>query len=112
MTYYLVPIPLHKGASQEIVDALISPVFFKHGPPSHLIFDEDQAFHQESDNTLKRVGIKNKTISPYNHGSLKTERHIREMIAKQLTTTVQMWTHCLQACTYAYNSFASPALDG
>ena len=34
------------------------------------------------------------------------------MIGKQLTGTGQMWTHYLQTCTYAYNSFASPALNG
>ena len=32
------------------------------------------------------------------------------MIAKQLTGTGLMWTHYLQTCTYAYNSFASPTL--
>ena len=55
----------------------------------------------------KRLGIKIKTTSPYDHGSLKTERHIRtisEMIAKQLTGMGQMWTHYLQTCTHAYNS--------
>ena len=38
----------------------------------------------------KRLGFKMKTTSPYNHGSLKTKRLIRnigEMIAKQLTGT-------------------------
>ena len=34
------------------------------------------------------------------------------MITKQLTGKGLMWTHYLQACTYAYNSFASPALNG
>ena len=34
------------------------------------------------------------------------------MIARQLTGTSQMWTHYLQACSYAYNSFSSPALRG
>ena len=41
----------------------------------------------------KRLGIKIKTTSLYNHGSLKTERHVRnknEMIGKQLTGTGQM----------------------
>ena len=30
------------------------------------------------------------------------------MITKQLTSTGLMWTHYLQTCTYADNSFASP----
>ena len=63
----------------------------------------------------KRLGIKIKTISPYNLGFLKTERHIRtgsEMIAKQLNGTGQMWIHYLQTCTFAYNIFTYPPLDG
>ena len=58
--------------------------------------------------------IKIKKISPYSHGSLKTERHIRgisELTAEQPPGTGQMWTHYLQTCTYACNSFASPTLD-
>ena len=34
------------------------------------------------------------------------------MTTKQLTATGQMWTNYLKTCTYAYNSFASPALNG
>ena len=61
----------------------------------------------------KKIGIKTKTISPYNHDSLKTERHIRvisEMIAKNVLVW-DKWTHHLQTCTYAYNSFASLSLN-
>ena len=62
----------------------------------------------------KRLGIKIKTMTPYNHGSLKTEWHIRtisEITIKQLTGTGLMWAHYLQTCTYPYSSFASPALN-
>ena len=34
------------------------------------------------------------------------------MIAKQHIWTVLMWTHYFQTCTYAYNSFVSPVLNG
>ena len=39
-------------------------------------------------------------------------RTISEMIAKQLTATELMWAHYLQTCTYVYNSFTSPVLNG
>ena len=61
------------------------------------------------------LGIRLKTISLYNHGSLKIERHIRtisKMISKKLTDTGQMWICYLQTCAYAYNVFASSALNG
>ena len=38
-------------------------------------------------------------MSPYNHGSLKTERHARTMsekIAGQLSDTHQLWRHYLK----------------
>ena len=50
----------------------------------------------------ERLGIKIKSISSYNHGSLKTERHIgtiNVMNTKQLTGTALRWTHYLQTCT-------------
>ena len=33
------------------------------------------------------------------------------MITKQLTGTGKIWTHYLQPCTYAYNSFMRSALN-
>ena len=56
------------------------------------------------DNPKNHTALPYIAISPYNHGSLKAERHIRtisEMIAKQLTGKEQIWTHYLQTCTYA-----------
>ena len=64
---------------------------------------------------FKILNIKIKAISPYNHDSLKNERYIktiREMIAKQVTGTGQMWTYYLQTCAYTYNSFVNSALYG
>ena len=63
----------------------------------------------------KRLIIKIKTISQYMYGSLKTERHIRtisKIIAKEHTGTGLMWTHYMQISMYAYNSTASPTING
>ena len=63
----------------------------------------------------KRLCIKIKTICPFNCWSLKSKnliRTINKIIAKQLSGTGQMWAHYLLTCTYACNSFASPALNG
>ena len=104
-------ISLYRGTSNNIGEALINHIFCKHGPACFLIFDKDQAFLSSVMQYIcKTLGIKIKTIYPYNHWLLKTERHIRtisEMITKQLTGTGQMRTHYLQTCTYAYTSFAT-----
>ena len=81
-------------------------MYFASMPPSHLIFDEDQTFLSSVMQYMyKRLGIKIKTISPYNHCSLKTERHIRtisEIITNSLPghiicKFVLMHTSVLQA---------------
>ena len=67
---------------------------FANMPPSYLIFDEDQIFLSSVMQYIyKRLGIKVKTVSPYNHGSFITECHIRtisDIIIKQLSGTVLM----------------------
>ena len=44
VTNNLVTIPLYRGTSLEIEEALIKPTICKRGPPGYLIFDEDHAF--------------------------------------------------------------------
>ena len=59
------------------------PLFF-------LIFGEEQVFLSSIMQYIyKRLGIKIKTIIPYNHGSQKIghSRNIGEMLVKQLTGT-------------------------
>ena len=116
VTNYLVTIQLWRGASHEVVEALLNYVFCKMSH-SCLIFNENQAFLSSiMPYSYKRLGIKLKTISPYNHGSLKAERHIRtinEMLAKQLTGIKQMWTHIIYKCLPMHIILlASPTLNG
>ena len=75
VTNYLVTIPLHRGTSHEVGETLINHIFCKHGSPSYLIFDEDQAFLASVMQYIYkrlgiriRLGIKIKTISPCSHG--------------------------------------------
>ena len=44
VTNYLVTIPLYRGSSHEIAEAVINYVFCKQGSPSYVSCDEDQAF--------------------------------------------------------------------
>ena len=56
-----------------------------------------------------------KIISPYNHGSSKTERQIKtisEIIVKHLWDKGQMWPLFATTVACAMNTFASDALDG
>ena len=60
-----------------------------------------------------RLGIKIKTIAPYNHQSLKVEHGIKsltQILTKHHTSLGQMWTKYLSLATFAYNTFNSPNL--
>ena len=100
VTNYPVTIPLYRGTSYESVMCYVNmvPFLFNVWWGSSILSSVMQYIY-------KRLGIKVKTISTYNHGSLKTEWHIRtisEMIAKQLTDIGLMWTHYLETFTYIY----------
>ena len=72
---YQIAIPLIKHDAVSITHALIDRIFLIFGPPKSLIVDEDRALSSKIIHyVLDALKINVKCISPYNHGSLKTER--------------------------------------
>ena len=62
---------------------------------------------------LKALGIKIKTVGPYNHKSLQAEHSIKSLsniLTKHLTGQGQTWHKFLSLATFAYNTFHSPNL--
>ena len=62
---------------------------------------------------FKKLGIKIKTVGPYNHQSLQAEHGIKSLsniLTKHLTGQRQMWHKYLSLATFAYNIFNSPIL--
>ena len=62
---------------------------------------------------FKALGIKIKTVGPYNHKSLQAEHCIKSLSAiltKHLTGQEQMWHKFLSLGTFSYNTFHSPNL--
>ena len=62
---------------------------------------------------FKLLGIKIKTVGPYNHKSLQAEHSIKSLsniLTKDLTGQGQTWHKCLSLATFAYNTFHSPNL--
>ena len=77
MTNYLVAVPLYHTRSEEIREALIENVLSKFGNPEYMIMDQDSAFMSTLMNyILKKLGVKIKTVGPYNHQSLQAEHGI------------------------------------
>ena len=70
VTNFTVTTPIYKAKSKEIGDALIEHVLSKFSIPEYMIINQDSAFMFTLINyLLKKLGIKIKTVAPYNHQS-------------------------------------------
>ena len=112
MTNYLIIAPLYQARSEEVGEALIEHVITKYCTPDYMIMDQDSAFMSSLMNYLfKKLGIKVKTVGPYNHQSLQAEHGIKSLsniLTKHLTGQGQLWHKYLSLATFAYNIFNSP----
>ena len=94
-----------------ITHALIDRVFLIFGPPKSLIVDEDRALSSKVMHyVLDALKIDVKCISPYNHGSLKTERYIQtinNLITRYLKDKGKEWPLFVTSCCFAMNTFVS-----
>ena len=80
MTNYLVTIPLYQARSEEVGEALIENVITKYCTPDYIFMDQDSAFMSSLMNYLfRKLGVKIKTLGPYNHQSLKAEHGIKSL---------------------------------
>ena len=78
ITEFVKVIPLIKHDVVSTTHALIDRVFLISGPSKSLIVDEDRINSSKVKHyVLDALKIDVKRISPYNHGSLKTERYIQ-----------------------------------
>ena len=114
VTNYLITAPLYQAWSEEVGEALIEHVISKYCTPDYMIMDQDSAFMSSLMNYLfMKLGIKIKTVSPYNHHSLQAEHSIKSLsniLTKHLTGQGQTWHKFLSLTTFAYNIFNSPNL--
>ena len=80
VTNYIITTPIKQSRSQEVGEALINDVFSKYCIPDYMIRDLDSAFMSLLMNYLfQRLGIKIKTVVPYNHHSLQAEHGIKSL---------------------------------
>ena len=114
VTNYLVTVPLFHARSEEVGEAIIENIVTKYGTPEYMIMDQDSAFMSSLINVLfEALGIKIKTVGPYNHRSLQAEHGIKSLLTiltKHLAGQGQMWHKYLSLATFAYNTFHSPNL--
>ena len=115
VTNYLVTAPLFHARLEEVGEAIIENIVTKYGTPEYMIMDQDSALMSSLMNFLFQVlGIKVKTVGPYNHKSLQATYGIKSLstiLTKHLTGQGQMWPKYLSLSTFAYNTFHSPNLE-
>ena len=71
---YMITAPIKYSRSEEVGEALINDVISKYCVPDYMIMDLDSTFMSSLMNYLfKRLGIKIKTVAPYNHQSLQAK---------------------------------------
>ena len=112
ITGFVVAIPLIQYDAVSIAHALLDKLILIFGPPKTLIIDEDRALSAKVIHyILDTLKVSIKLVSPYNHGSLKTERYIQtinNLITRHLTGKGKEWPLYVTSTCYAMNTFVSP----
>ena len=115
-TNFVIAIPQKDTKAGTIAEALIHRVITIFGIPDLLIVDKDRTLTGQVINLLlQALQCTQKIISPYNHGSLKTEHQIQtigNIINKQSTDKGEQCPLFASAAAHAMNTFASSALNG
>ena len=108
VTNYMITAPIKFSRSEEVGKALINNVISKYCVPDYMIMDVDSACMSSLINYLfKRLGIKIKTVAPYNHQSLQAEHGIKSLskiLTNHLTGLGEMWPDYLLFATLAHNT--------
>ena len=115
VTNYIITAPVKQAKSEEVRKALINSVFSKYCVPDYMIMDLDSVFTSSLMSYLfKRLGIKIKTVAPYDHQSLQAKHGIKSLfniLTKHLTKSGEMWIDYLPFATLAHNTYNSPNLS-
>ena len=105
----MITAPIKESRSEEVGEALINSDFSKYCKPDHMTMDLDSAFMSSLMNYLfKRLGIRIKTVAPYNHQSLQAEDGIKSLsniLTNHLTKSGEMWLDYLPFATLAHNTY-------
>ena len=111
VTNYMITAPIKQSRSEEVGEALINDVISKYCIPDYMIMDLDSAFISSLMNYLfKKLGIKIKTVAPYNDQSFQAEHGIKSLsniLTKHLTGSGEMWPDYLPFATLAHNTYNS-----
>ena len=80
-TNFSTVVPLRDRQTQPAVKALIYHVIYLFGPPRQIVCDEANEFTSAIVQAiLTMLNCRLKVMSPYNHGSSKCERKLKQLV--------------------------------
>ena len=110
---WVVGIPIQDAVTETIIEALYFKIVLTFGSPKCMIMDEAKSLSSETMVQIyKGLNIQPYVVSPFNHGSNRTERYIRsvsDLICKQLEGTGDRWPLFVYPCCFAMNTYVSTA---
>jgi len=113
VTNFVEAIALEDETARSIFNALFYKIVCRYGQPRLLVSDKGAGFTSKLMEYLyTRLRIRPYVINPMNKGSNKTERYIQTIsnqIQKYLEGEGGEWPVYIAPCTYAMNTFISPA---
>ena len=108
VTNYVVGIPIVDTTAHTIAEALFYRIICVFGTPEEIIIDEARSLISDlMMNYFQMLNIRPFIVSPFNHGSNRTERYIRtlnDMICKYLRAKGADWPKQVLPCCYAMNT--------
>ena len=111
VTNYVMGYALPNGQASTIADVLFNRLICIFGTPKVIICDEASALNSELMLMyLHALNIQLITVSPFNHGSNRTERYIRtmsEILCKSLTGKGNKWPKFVFPACFAMNTQVS-----
>ncbi len=115
ITRYTICLKLKDRNAQTIAEKLLRKVFLERGVPDKIVCDEVISFvNQIMQYIFNALNIEVKVVSPYNHGSLISERYIKTLnnfICSNLTGNGRQWWKYTEVAAGSFNRFSIPCLD-
>ena len=111
VTNYVMAFPIPNGRSETIAEVIFNRIVCVFGTPKVIISDEGSALTSElMKQYYHTLNIECITISPFNHGSNRTERYIKtlaQILCKCLESAGQNWPKFVFPATFALNTQVS-----
>ncbi len=111
---YTEAMPIKETNTKQVIDLLLTKVFYRWGKPSLIMMDQDPSFTGHLVRMLvQQYQVQVQFVGVHNHSANPTERYIQSMnniFCKFLNKTGKDWPVFLQSVVYAMNTSVCPRI--